>query len=123
MPPSIPASAVTVEAVNYIATDSQQFSDFISAQHQQRSKQYDDWFNEVVKRDLQEKRKIAPGYLDTTNRILQPEKVENPHETAEDLKDEEENGETKAQNEDNDIDKVFGKVTISGDDKQQKQQP
>lgn len=109
LPSALPASAVTVDAVNYIATDSQQFADFVGAQHAQRKQHYDKWMNGVVERDLKEKRKIAPGYLDSTNRILQPTRLESKVEIPSPLS-------KPVEQEVNEIDKVFGKVSIASQD-------
>lgn len=104
LPSYLPSSAVTVEAVNYIATDSDQFSNFITKQHEQKKQQYESWINDVIQRDLKEKRKIAPGYLDSNNKILQPTK----HETSTKREPK-----IKVEDEVNEIDKVFGKVSLS----------
>ncbi|VVT51435.1 uncharacterized protein SAPINGB_P003095 [Magnusiomyces paraingens] len=104
LPSALPASAVTSEAVDYISTDSQQFAEFVENQHIQRKQHYEQWINDVVQQDLREKRKIAPGYLDSTNRILQPVKVETKS-TPE--------PERATLNQVNEIDKMFGKVEIS----------
>lgn len=110
LPPGLPNSALTVDAVSYISKDSEQFAEFVSSQHEQRSSQYDRWFEDVVQRDLKEKRKIAPGYLDTTNRILQPVKMETAASSTDELQHEHENASDVHKM--NDIDQVFGRVTL-----------
>lgn len=70
----------------------------------------------MVQRDLQEKRKIAPGYLDTGKKILQPMKKAEVHEVGENSNGESGNGEAQEKekgNEINEIDLVFGRVTLN----------
>lgn len=60
-----------------------------------------DWEKEIQDRELMEKRRVAPGYLDTGLRLLEPVKVhkEKPVEAAH-------------QEEESELDKAFGKMAM-----------
>lgn len=111
LPSTLPNSSVTQEAVDYIIKDSEQFSHFVSTQHEQREKQYDQWLEDVIQLDLKEKRKIAPGYLDSGNRILQPMKADLTGSKA-NVTDESTLQEQKDEEKFNEIDQVFGRVSL-----------
>lgn len=46
----------------------------MSAQHKQAGEKVRAWEESIKERDLQEKRRKAPGWLDSESKLLQPEK-------------------------------------------------
>lgn len=98
--------------------------------------EYDVWLAEVDRKEVEQKRRLAPGYLDSGNRMLQPSVISSRHSTGNGSSSSSsaaaagDNGggmvkavsgvstssparDGKLSQEDNDIDKVFGKVSIS----------
>lgn len=64
-----------------------------------------EWENEIRERDLAEKRRVAPGYLDTGVMMLEPVK-------RAEVKKEEEAGGKQQEEEESELDKAFGRMAV-----------
>lgn len=124
LPPSIPPPAsCSVADVENIGNNARQVEEFIENSRTKLKDEYHQWRTAVERKEVEEKRRIAPGYLDTGNRMLQPVRKAEPLESANSSgsnstnplsttsDDESSTGIPPSQV--NDIDKVFGKVSIS----------
>lgn len=116
LPPSIPPppSNCTVEDVENISKSAKQVQEFIERTRTELQDEYKQWRVEVERREVEEKRRIAPGYLDSGNRMLQPAVVRKaePLEQINSTDSTSGNG-SSTHTQVNDIDKVFGTVHIS----------
>lgn len=65
---------VQQETLERVVSDSQGFISALDERHTGRAQQFKEWLDKVSEGELQEKRRIAPGYLDTGARVLQPER-------------------------------------------------
>ena len=98
LPSSMPAEAGNLETLEQIITDSSGFLDALDSKHTERQEAYASWKKQVLQQEIQEKRRIAPGYLDTSDRILQPLR-ESPTDKKDDATE-------------NELDKAFGRVSL-----------
>lgn len=104
-----PPATVTVQEVEAVAANVKQISDFIETSRAELHNEYTQWREGVDRREVEEKRRIAPGYLDTGNRLLQPVRKTDTGSSSNDSAAPT-NGTASPVN---DIDKVFGKVSLS----------
>jgi hypothetical protein len=50
----------------------------LKVEHEKHVERLKAWEEQIRERDVREKRRIAPGYLDTDQRLLVPRRVESP---------------------------------------------
>ena len=50
----------------------------IKAEHETHVEKVKSWEEQVREREVREKRRIAPGYLDTDQRLLMPTRMDSP---------------------------------------------
>lgn len=67
-----PADTSSVEPIRL---DSEAFLSMLEDQHQGRLKRFDAWYNGRLDCIKQERKRLAPGYLDSQAHLLVPEKV------------------------------------------------
>lgn len=77
--------------------------------HQSSVAAYNSWKETIDQQTREEQRRIAPGYLDTADRILVPHRLEEPADTEMEVEPTEEETVEEPVNE---LDKAFGKVNI-----------
>ncbi|CAN6615108.1 hypothetical protein TRVA0_006S00914 [Trichomonascus vanleenenianus] len=61
--------------LDQIISDAEQFKSIARERLDVRVGAYDKWKKDTEVREIEEKRKIAPGYLDSTHKILQPKRT------------------------------------------------
>lgn len=110
LPSTAPPPGVKEESLDEIIESSQGFLQVLDERRERRTKAFADWKQHVDKEEIEEKRKIAPGYLDTDNRILQPLKRQ---ETGESDSIPPESTQQQPSSEVNQLDKVFGEVSLN----------
>lgn len=112
LPATVPAppATVTVQEVEAVAANVKQISDFIEKSRAELRNEYTQWRDDVERREVEEKRRIAPGYLDTGNRLLQPVKKTDTGNKSNDNSLGSING---AASPVHDLDKVLSKVSLS----------
>jgi hypothetical protein len=110
LPATVPAppATVTVQEVEAVTANFKQISDFIETSRAELRNEYTQWREGVDRREVEEKRRIAPGYLDTGNRLLQPVRKTDTGSSSNDSATPA-NGKASPVN---DIDKVFGKISL-----------
>jgi hypothetical protein len=74
LPANVPAAIVQKETLERIIADSEGFLKALEERHIGKSREFREWLDGVSEVELQEKRRIAPGYLDTGAKILLPER-------------------------------------------------
>uniref|UniRef100_A0A060T3L7 ARAD1C38302p n=1 Tax=Blastobotrys adeninivorans TaxID=409370 RepID=A0A060T3L7_BLAAD len=109
LPSSLPATEVN-ETLDRVIQDSSLFVEASERRRKDRIGAYEEWKRNVDRREIEEKRRIAPGYLDSSNKILLPTRNQEPsqHEPAQDEQDKS----NAQQSEISEIDKAFGRVEI-----------
>lgn len=119
LPETLPTSAADVELLERIIMDSSGFLDALDARHTDRVEAYESWAAKVKESQIKEQRRIAPGYLDVEQRILQPDrstKASNDNSTqalqVNYSKAEAEQQEQNKQQPPNEIDKAFGQMSL-----------
>lgn len=120
LPSSIPPPASCSPAdVENIASNVRHVGEFIERTRTELKDEYQQWRSEVERREVEEKRRIAPGYLDTGNRMLQPVRKSESVDLSESFAaagatiSPSHTGPQPQPAQVNEIDKVFGKVSIS----------
>lgn len=90
--------------------------DFISRTDEGVTEEWRTWKETQERKEVEEKRRIAPGYLDTGFKMLQPmkkvEPVPEPVESSSTTTGQT-SGTTEEEGQINEIDKVFGKVSLN----------
>jgi hypothetical protein len=74
-----------------------------------------DWEKSILDRELMEKRRVAPGYLDTDLRILEPTRVgagDGAKLSVQKSGDSSSGGDLTSTAEGEELDKVFGKMIV-----------
>lgn len=113
LPSSLPATEVN-ETLDRVIQDSSLFVEASERRKKDRIAAYEEWKRNVDRREIEEKRRIAPGYLDSSNRILLPTRNKEPtsqHESGQDEQDKS-NTSNAQSSEISEIDKAFGRVEI-----------
>ncbi|KAA8917708.1 hypothetical protein TRICI_000147 [Trichomonascus ciferrii] len=109
LPSTAPPQNVKEESLDEIIESSEGFLRALDQRRERREKAFADWKEHVDKEEIEEKRRIAPGYLDTNNRILQPLKRQ---ETGESDSQSPDATQQPSSSELNQLDKVFGEVSL-----------
>jgi hypothetical protein len=109
LPTTLPPQVEADEVLRRICQDSEGFIGSLDGRRNERLNSYKDWKSNVDRQETEEQRKIAPGYLDTTERILQP--TRNQAHSIEEQPGAE--PEPKAEDQVNEIDQIFGHVNIN----------
>jgi hypothetical protein len=108
LPSQVPPSSVSSNTLHQIQTDTEGFVRSMGERHDVRVKAYHDWRDQVNKQEVQEKRRIAPGYLDSGAKILTPQ-MSGPQVAQDQPGPAAQNNERDQENE---LDKVFGRVSL-----------
>lgn len=110
LPSSLPpAVTITQQDVETVQQNIIQVKEFMETTRNDLLNEYQQWKSDVESQEVKEKRRIAPGYLDSGNRLLQPVKRADSGASSTST-----SPPPLTQNQElNEIDKVFGKVSIS----------
>ncbi|PRT53952.1 hypothetical protein B9G98_01572 [Wickerhamiella sorbophila] len=74
---------VDTSSLPLIICDSDNYLAGLAAKHESRIAAMDKWKRDKKQRDIEEKKRLAPGYFDGTNRLLVPTAKQPPPETPE----------------------------------------
>lgn len=109
LPSSLPPQNVSEATLDQISHESKRFIEHLDKRREERKENYQSWKEKVDKEEIEEKRRIAPGYLDTNYKLLQPSRRQASidHEI-----NSSENTTNNNSIEVNELDRVFGDVSL-----------
>lgn len=107
LPEKLANSAVDVDTLERIIMDSSGFLDALDSRHTERVEAFENWTQQVKEAQLKEQRRIAPGYLDAQQRILEPDRQQEPKS-----QDSSKSSSPSPSHHSNEIDKAFGHLSM-----------
>lgn len=111
LPREAQQSAVKSQTLDQIQSDSQNFINTITDRDTQRTNAYNQWIEKVRSNEIEEKRRIAPGYLDSSHKILQP--TRRTETTSPQSPQSATSNSNNSNSNESELDQVFGKVSIN----------